>query len=216
MKKRLDCGTVRKVKDKKAYSFIISNKKGMLNVIDLINGKLRTEHRFNQLINNILSHSRYADQNINFTPMADSSKNFYNHWLAGFSDADASAFTTQIKIIKRINRNKPEVRLNFLPYGLDQKKFFLLNLIKDFLGGNIGYRKSQSTYYYGSTSFGSAKRAVEYFDRYHLQSRKHISFLRWRKAYRLIQEKEHLTDEGIAKIIKIKSLINRHEEDIIT
>jgi Uri superfamily endonuclease len=89
----------------------------------------------------------------------------------------------------------------------------LLNRIKEYLGGNIGYRKSQDTYYYGSTNFGSAKRVIEYFDRYHLQSRKHISYLRWRKVYRFIQDKEHLTDKGLSKILKIKSLINRHEEN---
>ena len=49
----------------------------MLRVINLINGKLRTEHRFNQVINNVLSDTRYIDQNIKFT--MDSSKNFYNH-----------------------------------------------------------------------------------------------------------------------------------------
>ena len=94
----------------------------------------------------------------------------------------------QIKIIKRITRNKPEIRLNFqialrspaseLGCCADQKSDLLLNIIKEYLGGNIGYRKSQNTYYYSSTSFGSAKRVIEYFDRYHLQSRKHISYLR--------------------------------------
>jgi hypothetical protein len=140
----------------------------------------------------------------------DSSKNLDNHWLAGFSDADASF---QIKIIKRITRNKPEIRLN---YQIDQKSDLLLNMIKEYLGGNIGYRKSQDTYYYGSTNFGSAKRVIEYFDQYHLQSRKYISYLRWRKVYRLIQDKEHLTDKGLSKILKIKSLINRHEENTTT
>jgi hypothetical protein len=52
-----------------------------------------------------------------------------NHWLAGFSDADASF---QIKLITR--NNKTEVRLNF---QIDQKKNDLLILIKNFLGGNI-------------------------------------------------------------------------------
>jgi hypothetical protein len=51
-------------------------------------------------------------------------------------------------------------------------------MIKEYLGGNIGYRISQNTYYYGSTSYGSAKKVLEYFDRYHLQSRKYISYLR--------------------------------------
>jgi hypothetical protein len=30
-------------------------------------------------------------------------------------------------------------------------------------------------------------------------------------VYRLIQDKEHLTEKGLSKILKIKSLINRHE-----
>jgi len=170
LKERLGNGNVKKVKDKNACLLIISKKEGMLNVINLINGKLRTEHRFNQVLNNILSHTRYKDQNINFT--IDSSNKFDNHWLAGFSDADASF---QVKFIKRITRNKPEIRLN---YQIDQKSDLLLIKIKDFLGGNIGYRKSQDTYYYGSTNFGSARKVIQYFDQYHLQSRKHISYLK--------------------------------------
>jgi len=67
------------------------------------------------------------------------------------------------------------VRLN---YQIDQKKSYLLILVKEFLGGNIGYRKSQDTYYYGSTSFGSAKKVIGYFDRYHMLSTKHINFLK--------------------------------------
>ena len=208
LKEKLGYGNVKKVKDKNAYLLIIANKKGMLQVINLINGKLRTKHRFDQVVNNVLNHNKYTDQNIHFT--LDSSKNLDNHWLAGFSDADASF---QIKIIKRINRNKPEIRLN---YQIDQKSDLLLNMIKEYLGGNIGYRKSQDTFYYGSTNFGSAKKVIEYFDQYHLQSRKHISYLRWRKVYRLIQDKEHLTEKGLSKIIKIKSLLNRHEEDTTT
>jgi LAGLIDADG endonuclease len=68
-----------------------------------------------------------------------------------------------------------EVRLNF---QIDQKKDNLLLLIKEFLGGNIGYRKSQDTYYYGSTSFGSAKNVINYFDNFHLLSSKHINYLK--------------------------------------
>jgi hypothetical protein len=96
--------------------------------------------------------------------------------LAGFSDADASF---QIKIVdrvtNRVTRDKPEIRLN---YQIDQKSDVLLMKIKNYLGGNIGYRKAQDTYYYGSTSFGSAKNVIEYFNKFNLQSRKHVSYLR--------------------------------------
>jgi hypothetical protein len=71
--------------------------------------------------------------------------------------------------------NKTEVRLNF---QIDQKKNYLLILIKNLLGGNIGYRKNQDTYYYGSTSFGSAKKVINYFDNFHLLSSKYVNYLK--------------------------------------
>ncbi len=205
LKEKLGNCNVKKVKDKNAYLLIVSKKEGILNVLNLINGKLRSENRFNQVINNILNHDRYKGININFT--MNLTDDFNNHWLAGFSDADASF---QVKIINRNTRKKPEIRLN---YQIDQKNNILLTKIKNYLGGNIGYRKSQDTYYYGSTSFGSAKNVIEYFNQFNLQSRKHVSYLRWRKVYILIQDREHLTDKGLIKILRIKSLINHHEEN---
>ena len=202
LKKELGNCNVRKVKDKNAYLLIVSKKEGILNVLKLVNGKLRSENRFNQIID-ILNHDRYKNININFT--MNLTDDFNNHWLAGFSDADASF---QVKIINRVTRNKPEIRLN---YQIDQKDNTLLMKIKNYLGGNIGYRKSQDTYYYGSTSFGSAKNVIKYFDQFNLQSRKHISYLRWRKIYILIQDRQHLTDKELKKILLIKSLVNHHE-----
>lgn len=220
LKEKLGNCNVRKVKDKrsrsvadevKKYLLIVSKKEGMLNVLNLINGKLRSEDRLNQVINNILNNDRYKDIKIKrslegaFT--LNLTDNFYNHWLAGFSDADASF---KINIINHAEEiNKPEIRLN---YQIDQKNDILLTKIKNYLGGNLGYRKSQDTYCYASASFGSAKNVIEYFNKFNLQSIKHVSYLRWRKAYTLIQDKKHLTDNGLIKILKIKSLINHHSQ----
>jgi len=240
IKERLGFGNVKKVKDKNAYILIIVAKEGLIKVINLINGKIRTENKFNQINNNILNHEKYAEfsKTIIFTAQhsINTSKNFQNHWLAGFSDADASF---QIKIINRKTSTLPislpihssarpyikrikaedmgasgvsgasdrwEVRLNF---QIDQKKNSILIFIKEFLGGNIGYRKSQDSYYYGSTSFGSAKNVINYFDYFHLLSSKHINYLKWRKAYLIIQNKDHLNKEGLNNIIKLKNTMNR-------
>ena len=204
LKTQLGFGSVKKVKGKKAYLLIISNKKGLLRVLNLINNKIRTQHKYDQISNNILNSDVLLDKD--FTLNTNNDLN--NHWLAGFSDADASF---QIKIVYKNLRHKPEIRLN---YQIDQKHRDILSLIKDKLGGNIGYRSSQDTYYYGSTSFGSAKNVIGYFDKFNLQSKKHISYLRWRKTYRIIQNKEHLTEQGVNKIKKIKALINKHETTI--
>lgn len=206
IKKRLGFGSVKKVKDKNAFLLVIVAREGLEKVINLINGKFRTENKFNQITNNILNHPKYLEFSKKINLNLNLDKDLKNHWLAGFSDADASF---QIKIINRSNlprQDKYEVRLNF---QIDQKKDNVLLLIKDFLGGNIGYRKSQDTYYYGSTSFGSAKHVIKYFDYFNLLSSKHVNYLKWRKAYIIIQDKDHLNKDGLEKIIKLKNTMNR-------
>ena len=197
LKKEIGFGHVKKVKDKKAYLFIISKQEGIVKVLNLINHKIRSDNKLNQ-IQNLLQNKNYINLNIIFEK--EKNNNLENHWLAGFSDADASF---QIKIVER--ENKKEIRLNF---QIDQKKDPLLLLIQNYLGGHIGYRKNQDTYYYGSTSFGSAKKVISYFDEYHLLSNKHLNYLKWRKAYLLILQKEHLTVKGIEKIEMLKNTMN--------
>jgi len=201
IRERIGYGIVRKVKDKNAVLMIVASKKGIEIVINLINNKFRTISKFDQITKNILAIPKYLEFSKTITLSLNISNDLENHWLAGFSDADASF---QIKLINR--NNKREVRLN---YQIDQKKDYLLNIVKGFFGGNIGYRNSQETYYYGSTSYGSAKKVINYFDRYHLLSTKHINFLKWRKAYILIQNRDHLTELGLTKLIKLKSTMNR-------
>ena len=197
IKNYIGYGNVKKVKNKNAYIYVLTNKKGIEKVLFLINNKIISEFKYNQIKENILINFpnfhflKYLDQDLN------------NHWLAGFSDANGSF---QIKIINRKNRNKKEIRLNF---QIDQKKKDLLILIQSFLGGNIGYRKINDTWYYGSTSFGSARKVINYFNKYHLLSSKYINYIKWRKSYIIIQEKRHLTEDGIEKIKKYKNSMNR-------
>ena len=196
IKKRLGYGNVRKVKNKNAILLIIADKKGIEKLISLNNGKIRTENKLCQINNNILNHKDFIDFSLKINFKLNFSDNLKNYWLAGFTDADGSF---QIKIINRPNRT--EIRLNF---QIDQKKEDILILIKNFLGGNIGYSKSKDTYYYGSTSFGYAKKTIFYFDRFNLLSSKYVNYLNWRKVYLLVQNKDHLNESGFKKIIKLK------------
>jgi hypothetical protein len=60
-------------------------------------------------------------------------------------------------------------------------------------------------YNYSSTSFKIAYNVANYFDNYHLlNASKFINYLKWRKAYRLVQSQAHLTQLGIDKIRKLK------------
>jgi len=79
IKERLGYGHVKKVKDKNAYLLIIANKEGLKKVINLINGKLRTANKYNQVINNILNHSSYADLKESIVFKVNSTNDFNNH-----------------------------------------------------------------------------------------------------------------------------------------
>lgn len=210
IKERVGFGSVKKVKNKNAYLLIIAAREGLEKVINLINGKIRTENKFNQITNNILSHPNFCGKTISLKLNLDI--DLKNHWLAGFSDADASF---QIKILNRNPRlclepstgksKKVEIRLNF---QIDQKKDVLLLLIKNFLGGNIGYRNLLDNYTYNSDSYGSARKIIKYFNSYHLLSHKYLDFLRWRKTYVLLQLKNGLTDKDKMRIKNFASKLS--------
>lgn len=190
IKSRLGYGTVKKEDVKQTVSYIISNKEGLLKVIGLINGKIRTPMKQNQIITNIT----YP---LNKQPL-DNSSLTNNYWLAGFCDADGSF---QVKIIYREVRKLPEIRLSL---QIDQKKNYILEKILEEFGGSIGYRKKTDTFYYSSVSYGVAYKFISYFRNYHLISYKYVNYLKWCKVYSYIEIKEHLTNEGVNKIINQK------------
>jgi Cytochrome C and Quinol oxidase polypeptide I/LAGLIDADG endonuclease len=201
LKKYIGFGKVRKVKNKNAYIYIVSSREGLLKIINLINGKIRSTTKFNQ-VNNIIHNSKYL--NFANTFALNTTGDLENHWLAGFSDAARTRACFQIKLISRNNRT--EIRLN---YQIDQQNNDLLIIIKKYFGGNIVFIQSLDTYYYGSTSLGSAKNIINYFNKYHMLSVKHVNYLKWRKVYLLVQNKKHLYKEGIEKILKIQTSMNR-------
>lgn len=211
IKGRLGYGRIRKVKDKNAVLFVITNREGLEKVLNLVNGKLRVQFKLDSIEKYILSYYK-EPLNLKHKLHLNTSSDLENHWLAGFLDADASF---QIKTLSRVNPNgssRVEIRLYV---QIDQKTRLLLDLIKDSFGGNIGHRKSQDTFYYNSTSFGSARKFISYLGRYHMLSSKHVNYLKWRKAYLLVQTKKHLTEEGLMKIKNLKSSMNSYSNETL-
>jgi len=199
IKKRLGYGQVKKVKDKFIYLLVISNKDGLIKVINLINGKLRNINKINQIINNILVHPNYLKENLIIKKNLTSDLN--NYWFVGFSDVSANF---QIKLKKNspiINSQESisdlKIKLNLQIIKEDND---ILLYIKNYFGGHILYDKLNNNYIYNSDSLGSAKKLINFFDKYHLQSSKYVNYLKWRKSYILIQNQ--LTEKSLQKINK--------------
>lgn len=208
---RIGYGSVTKVKTQNAYILTIHKREGLEILLNLINCKLRTQSKCDAIYKYIL--------NVNINPLhlkekfeINTSTNLYNHWFAGFLDARGKFQVKCTEGTIPLGGTRMEIQLILEIY---QKTHLLLDPIKDQFGGNIRYSKIKDTYYYSSTSFGSAINVISYLDKYHMLSSKHVNYLKWRKAYQLFQENKIYTPKERARLLRIESSMINYSKEII-
>ena len=216
-------GSVRKVKAKRAYTYVLAHSDGLRKVAELVLNKLRHPNKIHQY-NTRLAQS-YGLKHTSFQPLPILS----NHWLAGFILGDGSfairVLFQRAKLPHKRGEAKiessgpffsragglslrplPEIRLEC---KVDQKYRVLLEPIQEALGGYIGHRKPLDTYYYSTVSFRSASKLLHYLDQYQLIGPKYTQYVLWRRAFLIIQEKRHLSPYGVNLIKAIQSRIRK-------
>jgi LAGLIDADG endonuclease len=194
IKKRIGYGSVLFLKNKNSVRYVLRHSLGLKKVLTLVNGKFLGQDKIDQII----KHKYSEKYNISILPKANFDLS-ENHWLAGFSDADGSFAI----FINKSNTHKSGYNIT-LPFRIKQQNPVLLTLIKRQFDGNVS-QFNDGMHSYSSTSFKIAYIFTKYFDNYHLlNASKWINFIKWRKAYRIVQRKEHLTLDGLAKIRKLK------------
>lgn len=218
LKSQIGYGSVSSIKNKNSVIYVISHSDGLFKVLELINNKLKTNNKYNQIINNLLKNNELVNskfysnyKSFNKGDISD----FNNYWLAGFIDSNGSL---QIKILNRVNRIKPEIRLKLQIVQTDLEilqyiKLYLcnsnnINDINNLKGCYIGTRKHSNnltSYYLETTSYSLSKRVISYLDKYQLISYKYLNYIYFRKIYLLIQDKRHLTEDGINQIKIMKN-----------
>ncbi len=194
IKKRIGYGNVYKIKNKKAVRYICKNEKGLFIILSLINGKLVSKSKYEQLI------KHNYNKNYNYTFLPPSNKlTLDNYWLTGFTQAKGCF---NINIAKsKTHKTGYSVRLEF---SLKQNDNLPLKLLYDTIKlGNLSQYNS-GIWCYKSSGFKTAGLLINYFDRFNLFADKYINYLKFRKAYILITKGKHLESKGI---IKIKNIV---------
>lgn len=200
---RIGFGSVYKVKDKKAYKLSIGSKKGIERLFNLCNGKFVLPFKIEQFNKNPYGFSFLPPTNI---------VDLSNSWLSGFIDADG---TIGIFLAKSpTHLLGVSVRLSI---RIIQKNSLVLEHIKaafNLLKTNrktLGIRKDKMGIH--RLAFldrkGSLRNLIEYLDNFPLRSKKVLQFFYLRKAYLIMEKKEHLTLSGLDKIKKIKTRIEQ-------
>lgn len=127
-------------------------------------------------------------------------------YVTGFVDGEGSF---GIYFQKRSNyRLGHQVKFEF-GILLHEKDRDLLENIKLFFDGAGGIHKhGESSLKYKVTSIKDISKIIEHFDKYSLLTKKRADYLLFKRALDLINSKEHLSDEGLRKMIGIKASMN--------
>ena len=128
------------------------------------------------------------------------------YWITGFVDAEG-CFTVSIFEDGKFKwRIIPSFQIE-----LHIRDYDLLLQIKSFFNGvgNIYIRSNNKSAYYKVNNINSISGIVlSHFDNYPLITKKYSDFIIFKNIIRLIKNKEHLTDEGLDKIINLKASLN--------
>ena len=129
------------------------------------------------------------------------------NWVTGFTDAEGSFISS---VYKRKGAKGYTVRPLF-EIGLHSKDVAILYKIKEFFGcGNVNIRQNREAASFSVTSISDLKtKIIPHFKKYSLLTQKKVDFNLWVKIVNLIENKEHLTIEGVNKILELKSALNR-------
>jgi hypothetical protein len=222
-------GRLRFKNKENAIVWVIGSHKELVNMINLLNGYLRTPKiiKFNELI--VWLNKKYNYNIPIHSP--DTSDLNENSWLAGFIDADGGfkvRFTEKLiceKTSKVLRKGRIEVR-----FALEQIKNInsdfidvdnniysyeaIMLLIYSFLSLSTNLRLSthnvDKTYFIVElTSLTKLNILIQYLKTYPLLTAKRNDYDDWLKVYYLILDNKHLTEPGKLLIKQIKSNMNR-------
>lgn len=132
--------------------------------------------------------------------------NKYNpYFVTGFCDAE-SCFS--LNILKNpLYTLSWKITLVFSIH-LHSKDIDILYLIQKFFGvGNVTIQGDSAMFQI--TKLRDLVSIVEHFKQYPLKTKKHADFLLFKKAFEIINDKKHLTIEGLHKIISLRASLNK-------
>lgn len=212
--KTLIGATIRHKVDNHVYVLTITSISGLLNIISLINGHLRTPKltQFNKMIEWINNNTGSTIS----THLPDTSDLLKNAWLSGFIEADGS-FDIRISLIEfgaLKNRVAARFRLEQRMYDPNTGESYqgIMMSIATALGVTLTTSIHNDNIQYWHISLSSLKARiilVNYLNEYLLFSSKLLNYIDWRTCHNLMINNIHTTAEGRIKAKELKAGMNK-------
>ena len=127
------------------------------------------------------------------------------NWLAGFTSAEGCFL---IRTFKAGTNTGEAVKLVFQLTQHVRDEQLMISFIDYFNCGNIC--KSRESFVYRVEKFSDIQnKIIPFFNKYQIQGVKHLDYLDFCKTAELIENKSHLTKEGLYQIKEIKTGMNK-------
>jgi len=211
IKQVLGFGSLNYDNSSNCYRFKVQDNEGIYLVCLLLNGNLVQEHRIIQLGKWIdLLQLKGYDIALNSTSRLPT---YGDAWFSGFTDAEGCF---NLHVFKR-KESKTGFRVN-IRFTLPQRDEKTLLLIKDLIKfGNVSKKKSKipGLFVYTNTSFTNTLELVNYFLKFPLKTKKKESFEKWCEIRTMLLNKDHLSVEGLNKIIALGKSINKVNSEVL-
>lgn len=205
IQKELKAGNIYKVQGKNAYNYVVSDLEGLISIIRMINGHMRTP-KINKLYN-LIDWINIKNSNIKLEKLPlDNSNLGSNAWLAGFIDSDGCFY---IRVTKNLNCSTYKIACLFELAQKTSEEYSMLDIItklSEFLSTDIKYRSKSSQFWVRTSKYESNKILISYLNNYPLFSSKHLDFLDWERVLNIMIKKEQV--KRLEEIKKIKDRIN--------
>lgn len=153
-------------------------------------------------------YSNYTFQRIKFLEKESNEITFSKlnpYYITGFTDGEGCFYVG----VSPNQKSKTGFRVKIIfQIGVHIKDFALLKQIKFFFGvGNIS-NLGQESIQYRVSALEDLKVIINHFDEFSLLTYKQFDFLLFKEVIELMEQRKHLTLEGLNRIVSIKASLN--------
>lgn len=210
IQKNLGFGSLMRKKGVDAYILTINDQKGILYLVNLLNGNMRTP-KINSLYK-LIDWLNNKNPNLNMQNLPLNTNSLKNDaWLSGFIEADGhfSVRTTMTGKYPKIECKfeLSQRQIDHLGYS---NEFFLATIAKflDVFLKNFRENSPFPQYRLRTTSLNTNLILVNYLDEYPLYGSKYLDYNNWKEILTLFNPKLKYSQENVDKVLSLKSEMN--------
>ena len=187
------------------YRLMVDKPSHILLLAFLFNGNLTMANKIQQL--SLWVHALNHRFGVNTIILIDTavSVTLLDSWLSGFTDAEG-CFNVSITYNTRYTLGHA-IKMRYI---LDQKDSSILLIIRNFFGfGKVTLRsETDGVYRYTATGFKSMTSVMSYFKVFPLLTKKASSLDKWSNIHKIVSNKLHLTEQGLAQVKSLQKQVN--------